>query len=105
MAPPNTTGTHPLFRYISSTWSPTCPDLTPCLEDLQSTISLSPSSWGILSHTFSQNPTNPTIATVSGISKVFVVVGFKVADPTMLRTNPTKRVVRRRVAASGYQGG
>jgi hypothetical protein len=30
-----------------------------------------------------QNPTNPTIAAVSGISKVFVVVGFKVADPTI----------------------
>jgi len=26
-----------------------------------------------------------------------------VADPAMLRTNPTKRVVCRRVAASGYQ--
>jgi hypothetical protein len=30
----------------------------------------------ILSHTFSQNPTNPTIAGVSGISKGFVIVGF-----------------------------
>jgi hypothetical protein len=30
-----------------------------------------------------QNPTNPTIAAVSGISKGFVVVGFKVADPTI----------------------
>jgi hypothetical protein len=51
-----------------------------------------------------QNPTNPTMAGVSGISKVFVVVGFKVADPTMLFTNPTTRVAPRRVAASGYQG-
>jgi hypothetical protein len=45
------------------------------------------------------------MARVSGISKGFVIVGFKVADPTMLFTNPTTRVVRRRVAASGYQGG
>src|SRR5215211_3393984 len=28
-----------------------------------------------------------------------------VADPTMLFTNPTTRVVRRRVAVSGYEGG
>jgi len=41
---------------------------------------------------------------VSSITKVFVVVGFKVADPTMLFTNSTTRVIRRRVAASGYQG-
>ena len=42
------------------------------------TISDSPplSPQGILSHTFSQDPTNPTIAGVSGISKVFVGVGF-----------------------------
>jgi hypothetical protein len=56
-----------------------CADLTPCLEHLQSTTSpypLLPLSPSILSHTFSQNPTNPTIAGVSSISKVFVVVGF-----------------------------
>jgi hypothetical protein len=40
-------------------------------------ISSSQSPQGILSHTFSQNPTNPTIVGVSGISKVFIVVGFK----------------------------
>jgi hypothetical protein len=45
------------------------------------------------------------MARVSGISKVFVVVRFKVADPTMLFTDPTTRVVRRRMASSGYQGG
>jgi hypothetical protein len=81
-----------------------CIYLAPCLQDIQSTISLTPSSPCILSHTFSQNPTNPTIARVSGISKAFAVVGFKVADPTMLSINPTTRVIRRRVAASGYQG-
>jgi hypothetical protein len=47
------------------------PYLTPCLEDLQ---------------------TNPTISGVSSISKVFVVVGFCVWHPTMLTTNPTRRV-------------
>jgi hypothetical protein len=62
------------------------------------------SPWGILSHTFSQNPTNLTIARVSGISKEFVVVGFKVADPTILFTNPTDHPSRR-VATSGYQRG
>ena len=51
-----------------------------------------------------QNPTDLTMARVSGISKVFVVVGFQIQNPTMLTTNPTIRVVRRRVAASGYQG-
>ena len=39
-------------------------------------FSSSQSPQGILSHTFSPDPTNPTIATVFGISKVFVVVGF-----------------------------
>ena len=58
---------------------------------------LFPLSPCILSHTFSQDPTNPTIARVSDISKVFVVVGFKVAEPTMYYTNPTTMVVRRRV--------
>jgi hypothetical protein len=49
------------------------------LENLQRTISLSLSSEsppGILSHTFSNNPTNPTMAVVSGISKGFIIVGF-----------------------------
>jgi hypothetical protein len=48
-------------------------------QHLQSTISRfssSQSPHSILSHTFSYNPTNPTIAGVSGISKRFVVVGF-----------------------------
>jgi hypothetical protein len=44
MAPPSTAGTHLLFRYISMTRSPPCPYLAPCLQDLQSTIFLSPSS-------------------------------------------------------------
>jgi hypothetical protein len=41
---------------------------------------------------------------VFGVSKVFVVVGFKVADPTMLFTNPTTNHPSRRVAVSDYQG-
>jgi hypothetical protein len=47
-------------------------------QHLQSTISDSPppSPQGILSHTFSYNPTNPTIAGLFGVSKGFVVVGF-----------------------------
>jgi hypothetical protein len=48
-------------------------------QHLQSTISRFSSSQsprGILSHNFSQNPTNPTMAGVSGISKGFVVVGL-----------------------------
>jgi hypothetical protein len=39
MAPLSTAGNNPLFSYISSTWSPPCPDLAPCLEHLQSTTS------------------------------------------------------------------
>jgi mannose-6-phosphate isomerase-like protein (cupin superfamily) len=39
-------------------------------------ILLFPPSPCFLSHTFSQNLTNPTMAQVSSISKVFVVVGF-----------------------------
>jgi hypothetical protein len=39
-------------------------------------IPSSHSPQGTLSHTSSQNPTNPTRARVSSISKVFVVVGF-----------------------------
>jgi hypothetical protein len=77
--PLSTAGTPPLFSYISRTRGPPCSELAPCLEQLQSTTSPYPSSQsplGILSHTSSQDPTNPTIATVSGISKVFVVVGF-----------------------------
>jgi len=79
MALLSTAGTPPLFSYISRTQNPPCPDLTACLEHLQSTTSpypLLPLSPCILSHTFSQNPTNPTIAAVSSISKVFVGVGF-----------------------------
>jgi hypothetical protein len=47
-------------------------------EHLQSTISDSPppNLPRVSSHTFSNNPTNPTIAGVSSISKVFVVVGL-----------------------------
>jgi hypothetical protein len=44
MAQPSTAGTPPLFSYISRIRSPPYPDLTPCLQHLQSTISLSPSS-------------------------------------------------------------
>jgi hypothetical protein len=43
------------------------------------------------------------MARVSGISKVFVVVGFKVADPTVLSINPTTDHPSRQVAASVYQ--
>src|SRR5215212_4726520 len=60
MAPLSTAGTPPLSSYISRTQSPPCPDLTPCLEHLQSTISLSPTSRSpprILSYTFSYKPT------------------------------------------------
>jgi hypothetical protein len=48
--------------------------------------SLLPLSPGILSHTFSQNPTNPTIAGVSGIGKAFVVVGLSanLRNPTQI---------------------
>jgi hypothetical protein len=52
-----------------------------------------------------QNPTNPTMAGVFSVNKAFLVVGFCVWNPTMLTTNPTTRVVRRRVVSSGYQGG
>lgn len=48
-------------------------------QHLQSTISRFSSSLspqGILSHTFSYNPTNPTTATVFSVSKGFVVVGL-----------------------------
>lgn len=47
-------------------------------QHLQSTISRfsSQSPQGILSHTFSYNPTNPTTATVFRVSKGFVVVGL-----------------------------
>jgi hypothetical protein len=50
-------------------------------------------------------PDKPDDIGVSSISKVFVVVGFKVADPTMLSINPTTDHPSRRVAASGYRRG
>src|SRR5215212_5148325 len=100
MAPLSTAGTPPLCSYIQRTHIPTCPDLAPCLEHLQapclehlqSTISSTPSSHSppcILFHTFSHNPTNLTMVTVSGISKGFVVVGL----PTRTRrcSLPTRR--------------
>jgi hypothetical protein len=48
-------------------------------QHLQSTLSRffsSQSPQGILSHTFSYNPTNPTTATMFRVSKGFVVVGL-----------------------------
>src|SRR5215207_7405395 len=55
------------------------------------TISDSPplSPQGILSHTFSQDPTNPTIAGVSGVSKGYVIVGFQLL--TLRCSLPTRR--------------
>jgi hypothetical protein len=44
------------------------------------------------------------MAGVFSVNKAFLVVGFCVWNPTMLTTNPTTRVVRRRVVSSGYQG-
>jgi hypothetical protein len=82
MTPLSTAGTHPLFSYISRTRSPTYPDLTPCLEGFQSTTSLYPPIPilpifpCILTHTFSNNPTNLTMAGVSSISKGFIIVRF-----------------------------
>src|SRR5918993_793413 len=54
-------------------------------------IPSSQSPRGILSHTFSNNPTNPTIGGVSSISKGFVIVGFwlvtrRCSSPTRRRT-------------------
>jgi hypothetical protein len=39
------------------------------------------------------NPTNPTMAGVFSVNKGFLVVGFQTQNPTMLTTNPTRRVV------------
>jgi hypothetical protein len=41
-------------------------------------LDLSHSTRSISSHTFSQNPTNPTIVPVFGVGKAFVVVGFRI---------------------------